>query len=95
MPSYKVNKCFFISETKLDGSFLSNEVVIESCDLIRIDRSRKGGGAAGFIKHSMAYSHKTNTSLNTGSIFTMICLPKSKPLVHILCRPPDKIDFVN
>ena len=41
-----------ISEAKLDGSALSNEVATEGYDFIRIDRSRKRDGVACFIKHS-------------------------------------------
>ena len=44
-----------ISEIKLDGSGLRKEIVIVGYDLVRIDRSRKGGGGASFIKHSFAY----------------------------------------
>ena len=34
-------------------SILSREVATEGYDLIRIDNSRKGGGVACFIKHSV------------------------------------------
>ena len=85
-----------ISETKLDGSVLNSEIVIEGYDLIRLDRSRKGGVVACFIKHSVAYSYKTNICLNTGSTFAEIYIAKSKPfIIGILYRPTDKIDFVN
>ena len=47
----------------IDRSVFSNEAVIEGYDLIRIDRSRKWGGVACFIKHSIAYSHKTNIEI--------------------------------
>ena len=81
MLSCTVNKYFSIVETKVKG-----------CDLKRIDRYREGEVE---LLHSY-YSQKINTSLNTGSIFTKIYLPKSKPfVVHNLSRPPDKIEFVN
>ena len=65
-------------------------------DFVRLDRSRKRGGVACFIKHSVAYSYKPNMCLNTEIIFTEIYLPKSKPfLVVILYGLPDKIDIAN
>ena len=83
-----------IREKKLDRSVFSNEAVIEGYDLIRIDRSRKWGGVACFIKHSIAYSHKTNILIYTGNIFTEIYLPKLKPIiVGILYRPSGKLDL--
>lgn len=45
-----------ISETKFDSSNLRKEVAIEEYVLINVDRSRKGGGFACFIKHSVGYS---------------------------------------
>ena len=75
---------------------MSNEVAIEGCHLITINRSRNRGGVACFVKSLAANIHKANMRLNTGTVFTEIHLCKSKPLiVGILYRPPYKIDFVN
>ena len=63
--------CKSISETKLYGSVLSNEV-IKGYDLIRIDLSTKGGKVACRKKHSVPYINKTNMHLNMESIFTDI-----------------------
>ena len=79
------------SKTKLNGSVLNNEIVIEGYNLIRVYRSRKGGGVAYFIKHSVAHNYKANMCLNTENKFTEIYLPKSKPIiVGTLYRPPYK-----
>ena len=82
-------------ETKLDESILSSEIDIEGYDLLRLDRSRRGGGVACYVKKSLAYNYRDNFCKNTESIFIDIFLPKTKPiLIGILYRPPDKNDFV-
>ena len=84
-----------IGETKLDKSILSSEIDIEGYDLLRLDRSRRGGGVACYVKKSLAYNYRDNFCKNTESIFIDIFLPKTKPiLIGILYRPPDKNDFV-
>ena len=75
---------------------MSSELEIEGYDLVRSDRSRRGGGVACFVKNSISYNRKPNFCINTESIFIEIFLPKSKPaLIGILYRHPDKCDFVN
>ena len=75
---------------------LSSELEIEGYDLVRSDRSRRGGGVACFVKNFISYNRKPNFCINTESIFIEIFLTKSKPvLIGILYRPPDKYDFVN
>ena len=39
-----------LSETKLDDVVLSSELEIDGYDLVRPDRSRRGGGVACFVK---------------------------------------------
>ena len=85
-----------LSETKLYNTCLSSELEIEGYDLVRSDRSRRGGGVACFVKNSISYNRKPNFCINAESIFIEIFLPKSKPvLIDILHRPPDKYDFVS
>ena len=84
-----------IGETKLDESILSSEIDIEGYDLLRLDRSRRGGGVACYVKKTLGYNYRDNFCKNTESIFIDIFLPKTKPiLIGILYRPPDKSDFV-
>ena len=47
-----------IGETKLYDSISSSEIEIEDYDLLRLDRSRRGGGVACYIKKSLAYNYK-------------------------------------
>ena len=44
-----------LSETKLDNAVLSSELEIKGYDLVRSDRSRRGGGVACFVKNSISY----------------------------------------
>ena len=74
---------------------MSSELEFDGYDLVRLDRSRRGGGAACYIKSSIVYSYKDSFCSNTESIFTDIFLPKSKPiLLGILHKQPDKSDFI-
>ena len=40
-----------IGETKLDKTILPSEIDIEGYDLLRLDRSRRGGGVACYVKN--------------------------------------------
>ena len=83
-----------ISESKLDSSFLNGEADVKGYDVIRMDRSKRGGGAACYIRKSLSYNYKSDFCPNTESIFTDIFLAKSKPiLVCMWYRPPDKPGF--
>ena len=54
-----------LSETKLDNIGLSSELEIEGYDLVRSERSRRGGGVACFVKNSVSYSQRPNFCINT------------------------------
>ena len=82
-----------ISETKFDNSVSSGEFEIEGHNLLRFDRSWRGGVA--YVNKFLEHNYKHSFCKNTKSILTNIFLPKTKPvLVGILYRPPDKNDFV-
>ena len=49
-----------IGETKLEDFISSGEIEIGEYDLLRLDRSRRGGGFACYIKRSLAYNYKDN-----------------------------------
>ena len=84
-----------ISGSKLESSILSSELDIDQYNLIRLDRSRRGGGVASYIKKYLSYNHNTRFFRNIETIFIDISLPKSKPiLVGVLHRPPEKPDFI-
>ena len=83
-----------ISETKFDNSVSSGEFEIEGHNLLRFDRSWRGGVAC-YVNKFLEHNYKHSFCKNTKSILTNIFLPKTKPvLVGILYRPPDKNDFV-
>ena len=54
-----------LSETKLDNTVLRSELEIEGYDLVRSERSRRGGGVACFVKNSVSYSQRHNFCINT------------------------------
>ena len=84
-----------IGESKLDLSFLNNRLDIENYNLISIDRSRRGGGVAYYIKKFLSYSNEPNFCGDIERVFIDIFLPKSKPiLVEVLCQPPNKPEFI-
>ena len=45
-----------LSKTKLDNTVLSSELEIERYDLVRSDRSRRGGAVSCFVKNSISYN---------------------------------------
>ena len=64
-------------------------------NIIRMDRSRRGGRVARYIKKSISYNQKSSFCPIIESIFIDIVLPKSKPiLVGVLYWPPDKPRFL-
>ena len=67
-----------ISETKLDETILSSELEVDGYDLVQLDRSRRCGGVACYIKSSIAYSYKDRFCSNTKSIFVDLCLNVSQ-----------------
>ena len=68
-----------ISETKLDETIFSSELEVYSYGLVRLDRSRRDGGVACYIKSSIAHNYNGSFCSNIESIFVDIYLPKSKP----------------
>ena len=58
-----------ISEPKLESSFFNSEVDIVGYHIIRMERSRRGGGVACYIKTSLSYNHKSSFYPNIESIF--------------------------
>ena len=70
-----------ITETKLDSSITTGEVEIEGYDMLRLDRTRHGGGVACYIKNSISYNYKPNLCKDIESIFLDIYIPKSNPIL--------------
>ena len=70
-----------ISETKLDETILSSGLEVDGYDLVRLNLSRRAGGVACYIKHSIAYNYKDRFSSNIESTFVDMYLPRSKPIL--------------
>ena len=58
----------------MPGCILSYKFKVDGYDLVRLNRSRRDGGVACYIKSSIAYSYKDSFCSNTKSIFVDIFL---------------------
>ena len=82
-----------ISESKLDDSVQSYEILIEIYDLIRSDRTGHGGGVACFIRNNLSYNTKSFLPWDRKNIHRDF-LPHSKALiVGTIYRPPNQDSF--
>ena len=79
------------NETRLDPSISDGEVKIYGYDLIRKDRSRKGGGVCIFLRSSINYQNRSDLVPNDlEGVCLEIFKPNSKPFVIAsIYRPPD------
>ena len=85
-----------LSKTKLDNTVLSSELEMKGYDMVRFEKSRRGGGEACFVKNSFSYNRKPNFCINAECLFIEIFLPQSKPvLTGSLYRPRNKFSLVN
>ena len=57
-----------ISDTNLDETAWSSELVVDCYELVRLDQSEKGGGIVCYITTLIAYGYKENFWSNTESI---------------------------
>ena len=84
--------CF--SETKLDSTVTSSEVLIEGYSNIRRDRNRHGGGVACYVSNLIHYNERTDFSNDFENIFIDILLPKTTPILFgVIYRPPSTLNF--
>ena len=85
-----------ITESKLDGSVLDEEINIDGYKLVRSDWNRHGGGVACYIHSDISFNVRGDFSSEIENIFLDILLPKTKPiLIGILYRPPDQSKFLD
>ena len=79
------------NETRLDLSMSDGEVKIYGYDLIRKDRTRKGGGVYIFLRSSINYQNRSDLVPNDlEGVCLKIFKPNSRPLVIAsIYRPPD------
>ena len=70
------------NETRLDPSISDGEVKICGYDLIRKDRSRKGGGVCNFLRSSINYQNRSDlVSNDLEDVCLEIFEPNSRPFV--------------
>ena len=69
---------------------------IDVYNLIRCDRTIKGGGIACYIKTSISFNYHGSLSKNFENILIDILLRKLKPItLGITYRPPDQSSFID
>ena len=82
---------FALNETRLDSSISDGLVNISGYDIIRKDRSRRGGGVCVYLRSSINY--KTRNDLvpdGLEAVCLEICKPNSRNfIVASVYRPPD------
>ena len=84
-----------IFESKLDESITNSEILIDNHDLLRCDRSRKGGGVACCIRNDLSYTQKNLLPNDTENVFFEIYLPKTKSItVGTVYQPPNHFNFI-
>ena len=64
-----------ICECKIDSLVFNSEVDNVGYDVVRLDRSRRGGEVACYIKKPLSYNHRSSLCTNIENIFIDIFLP--------------------
>ena len=88
---FKSLDLFAFNETRLDPSISDEQVKICGYDLIRKDRSRRGGGVCIFLRSSINYQIRSDLVPNDlEGVCLEIIKPNSRPfIVASVYRPPD------
>ena len=77
-----------ITESKLNNYILDSEIQIDSYQILRCGRNRKGGGVACYVRNDMSYIEKDPFPEEIENIFFEILLLKTKVItVGIICWP--------
>ncbi|RUA05885.1 MAG: hypothetical protein DSY43_03475, partial [Gammaproteobacteria bacterium] len=82
---------FALNETRLDSTVSDGEIKISGYDIVRKDRSRRGGGVCIYLRSSINY-HIRNDLVpdDIEAVCLQICKPNSRPfIVTSVYRPPD------
>lgn len=79
------------NETRLDSIISNNEVKIQGYDVVRKDRSRKGGGVCIYLRNSINYLNRNDlVPVDLEAVCLEIIKPNSRPFVVVaVYRPPD------
>ena len=75
-----------ITESKLNNYILDSEIQIDSYQILRCGKNRKGGGVACYVRNDMSYIEKDPFPEEIENIFFEILLLKTKVItVGIIC----------
>ena len=86
---------FGISESKLDNTVADSEINVLGYSLIRVDRDRRGGGVACYIRNDISFNIVDCLSKNIEGVMFDLLLPKTKSIsVGIFYRPPNQGTFL-
>ena len=86
---------FGISESKLDNTVADSEINVLGYSLIRVDRDRRGGGVACYIRNDISFNIVDCLSKNIEGVMFDLLLPKTKSIsVGIFYRPPNQGNFL-
>ncbi len=90
------NQCIDVlalNETRLDDSISNQDLFIQSYDLIRVDRSREGGGICLYVRNSLNYlERKDLLKDNFEAVCIEICKPSTSSfIVSTIYRPPSAL----
>ena len=62
--------------------------------LLRRDWNREGDGVCVYIRREIAFNARNDIGGDLETIWTEVCLPKTKPMFVGVCyRPPKQLDF--
>ena len=79
------NQCIDVlalNETRLDDSISNQDLFIQSYDLIRVDRSRQGGGVCLYVRNSLNYFERKDVlNDNFEAVCIEICKPSTSPFI--------------
>ena len=84
------------NKTRLDSSFTDSMIHLDGYNMIRKDRSRKGGGVCMYLRSSINYKIRSDLKLSElEAVCVEITQPHSQPfIVATVYRPPNaSLDF--
>ena len=89
--SEKLIDLFALSEARLDSTISDNMISFEGYDVIRKDRSRKGGGVCTHLRSTINYKIRNDiVPLELEATCVEITKPHSRPfIVTTVYRPPN------
>jgi len=86
-----------ITESWLDNTVTNAEIHVEGYNVVRLDRSRHGGGVCVYIRDDIAFSPRQDLHDDRlEALWIDIVIPKTKPItIGTVYRPPKETAFLN